>query len=167
MDKRRRATISGIVLRNGKWSVACHRCGRYREFERRDGALTALRKNHVCKSCAAKSNNSSKHVRDGFFIADINKFIKSAKRRNIEWGIDFATLIDMWNRQGGKCALSGLLLRKRPRNWSIDRIDNAIGYLPNNVQLVYIDINMMKYTHNQDYFIHLCRLVHKNFPDES
>lgn len=45
--------------------------------------------------------------------------------------------------------------------FSLDRIDNNKGYEEDNVQFLHKNINYMKWTHNQDDFIELCRKVIK------
>lgn len=69
----------------------------------------------------------------------------------------------MYTIQEGKCALSGL-----PIGWaevgslhtaSIDRIDSKVGYLKENVQLLHKDVNMMKQSFSQDYFIEMCSSI--------
>jgi hypothetical protein len=42
---------------------------------------------------------------------------------------------------------------------SIDRIDNAEGYLVGNVQLLHKDVNFMKHHFDQDYFIEVCNNI--------
>jgi hypothetical protein len=52
---------------------------------------------------------------------------------------------------------------------SLDRIDNAVGYVRENIQIVHKDANYMKYIYSQDYFIKMCNLVaskHKVERDE-
>jgi hypothetical protein len=45
---------------------------------------------------------------------------------------------------------------------SLDRIDSSKGYCEDNVQWVHKDINRMKNTFDQDYFISLCKLIAEN-----
>lgn len=42
---------------------------------------------------------------------------------------------------------------------SVDRIDNDLGYLRTNIQIIHKDINRMKSDFNQDYFIQMCKLI--------
>jgi len=76
---------------------------------------------------------------------------------------------DLFIKQDRKCALTGLPLtinycRKtgKPHDASLDRIDSAKGYTPDNVQWVHKDINRMKNAYAQDYFIEMCSFVTKN-----
>lgn len=78
----------------------------------------------------------------------------------------------LFQTQGGRCALSGLPIRfgSRARHpsdiainatASLDRIDNDKGYLVGNVQWVHKAINIMKKTHSVEEFVRLCATVAK------
>lgn len=95
------------------------------------------------------------------------------RRRNIVLAI---TIEDAWRKflaQKGRCALTGL-----PLDWtyyvgrdrggkpvrhlgsaSLDRIDNAAGYTPSNIQWVHKEINIMRGDLSIEAFRHWCRLV--------
>lgn len=45
---------------------------------------------------------------------------------------------------------------------SLDRIDNSKGYEEGNIQWVHKDVNFMKRTYSQEYFIKLCTLISEN-----
>lgn len=73
----------------------------------------------------------------------------------------------LWNlylKQDRKCALTGIkliLVNGIENTASVDRIDNSLGYVEGNVQFLHKDINMMKRSYHQTYFIELCKLVSK------
>jgi hypothetical protein len=56
----------------------------------------------------------------------------------------------LWDKQGGLCALSGVPMTytkgagRLPTNLSMDRIDSAVNYTVENVQLVCYQANLMK-----------------------
>lgn len=86
------------------------------------------------------------------------------RRLPIEFSVTIEYLWDLFLKQDRKCALSGLPLKfplgKRDTfTASLDRIDNSKGYIQGNVQWLHKDINKMKNTHDQEYFIKLCLLV--------
>jgi hypothetical protein len=71
---------------------------------------------------------------------------------------------ELYQKQEGKCALSGLPIffpatNKGEFTASLDRIDSSKGYIEGNVQWVHKDINIMKNKFPQDYFIKICKLV--------
>lgn len=91
----------------------------------------------------------------------------SKGRRKIAFSI---TIKDVWTqfiKQNRKCALTGIKLFF-PEKWdttgtaSLDRIDSSKGYTKNNIQWVHKDINRMKNSFNQDYFIEMCKNVAYN-----
>lgn len=88
---------------------------------------------------------------------------KSAAARGIAVEIAIEDLQDLWERQGGKCALSGIPLaiaaKGRGLTASVDRIDSSKGYTKGNLQFVHKDINLMKNGLDQAYFIEMCRRV--------
>ena len=104
---------------------------------------------------------------------------QSCNSRNIEWDSEFMTTENLWKLmiiQNHKCALSGLLIwlskgKNIPMqtnqknldysgwNASLDRIDSSKGYIDGNVQWVHRNINIMKNSYSQEYFIELCNLV--------
>jgi hypothetical protein len=65
-------------------------------------------------------------------------------------------LLDLYNKQNGKCALSGLQMSNKLGDLysiSIDRINSKIGYDMSNVQLTCQFINLGKNKHtNEDVF---------------
>jgi hypothetical protein len=70
-----------------------------------------------------------------------------------------------WDRQGGRCALTGLAMTVHAgkgrvgTNVSIDRIDAARGYEPDNIQLTCVTPNRMKMDMPDDLFVAWCRMV--------
>ncbi len=88
---------------------------------------------------------------------------KGGLHRGLDWELEPQDILDMYEAQEGKCALTGW-----PIGWSekgltatvsIDRIDSSEGYLKENVQLLHKDVNMAKQQYSQDYFIEMCKAV--------
>lgn len=73
----------------------------------------------------------------------------------------------LFEQQNRRCALSGMPLEfPKDRNphggtTSLDRIDSNGDYTLDNVQWVHKDINRLKNTFDQDYFISLCKAIAK------
>lgn len=103
---------------------------------------------------------------NGVNISWFNKFEKNAKLRNLEFDITMDDVLKVYLDQEKVCNLSGIPIGWIPlgktHNISIDRVDSSKGYHMDNIQLVYPQINMMKYRYTQDEFIDLCRLVSKH-----
>lgn len=76
--------------------------------------------------------------------------LRHAKAR-AEVTITIQDLMDIFETQEGKCALSGVKMtwhqgKIQPTSISIDRIDNSKGYIPGNVRLVCVVVNAFKST---------------------
>lgn len=80
-------------------------------------------------------------------------------RRPISFEVSLEYIADLLEAQDYKCALSGLPISAKEHTASLDRIDSSKGYTEDNVQWLHKDINMMKRHYNQNYFIHMCKLV--------
>ncbi len=90
----------------------------------------------------------------------------AAKRRDIEFSI---TIEDCWQqflKQKGKCYFTkqNLIFSQNSKNKSettasVDRLDNNIGYLVNNIIFVHKDINSMKISLSEIEFKFWCREV--------
>lgn len=98
----------------------------------------------------------------GEFWSGIKCNAKSAYRRRK--GIAFSiTIRYAWNlylQQNRKCALSGILITFGDfKTASLDRIDSKKGYVKGNVQWIHKDLNIMKQSYSQKYFVEWCNLV--------
>lgn len=90
-----------------------------------------------------------------------------ARKRKLPFTITIEDAWELFQSQGGKCALTGMPLslvtikNKAPsaESASLDRIDNERGYETGNIQWLHKDINWMKGRFSQDYFIDMCRAV--------
>ena len=85
------------------------------------------------------------------------------RKKDDNINIDY--LISLWDKQNGKCALTGwgmtMVLGEGviQTNCSIDRIDSSIGYVEGNIQLVCRIVNISKSNTSVDNFINLCKSV--------
>jgi len=112
----------------------------------------------------------------GDVTLDIFSAIKAGatrRSRQLQFDVTPEYLWELFQKQEGKCALSGLELdlaegrRHRHVNGrvltaSLDRIDSAKGYLEGNVQWVHKDINIMKFEMSNEDFIELCQKITSN-----
>jgi hypothetical protein len=73
----------------------------------------------------------------------------SALRRQLNFTLELADLVRMYERQGGRCAVTGVRFaadtagtdRRRPFMPSVDRVDCTRGYEPGNCRLVAVAAN--------------------------
>lgn len=118
----------------------------------------------IQKSCGCYQYNKAENTRyvTGKYFSVIRQ---GAERRKHEFNIERGYLDDLFEKQNKKCALTGLDLNfevdknRSGQIASLDRIDSSIGYVPENVQWVHKDINLMKGGLQEDYFVCVCRIV--------
>lgn len=123
-------------------------------------------------SCPVRVSRASHQARqaNSKFLAFMKKMMIRAVNndRNLPVKLHVNDIIDMWHKQKGKCALTGIPMSHSLsftipdamlRNASLDRIDPAGGYVPDNLQLVCVAANTMKWQHTNDAFIQWCRQV--------
>jgi hypothetical protein len=92
---------------------------------------------------------------------------KGAGKRNIGFYITEQTIVDLWKKQKGKCALSGVDMtlthgtptNPNPTKLSVDRIDNCLGYFPGNVQLITWQANTAKSVWSNQQLIDMCKAI--------
>lgn len=92
----------------------------------------------------------------------LNALLSQKNRRST---LSLEYLLEMWQKQSGLCALSGVAMTHQTgigylgTNASIDRIDSSVGYLPGNVQLVCRRANEIKREFSSNDLADWCVLV--------
>jgi len=86
---------------------------------------------------------------------------RKGRRTAVSFDITIQQAWDLFEAQSRRCALTGLALvmgqrHNHLRTASLDRIDNSKGYTIDNVQWLHKDINRMKGTFDEKYFIDMC-----------
>jgi hypothetical protein len=93
---------------------------------------------------------------------------EAKNRRNLEFDIDLAYLIDILQTQNNRCALTGWELefthggglhRTNPLVCTMDRINNNLGYIRGNIQLTCWQPNKIKNDMSNEDFIKMCKAV--------
>lgn len=175
----KREQITKLV--NGEIYYLCTCCKRYLPNTKFNIDNTNLHGNRggrcqQCKDCQRKKYYSQRNklfYDDHFAMkTKLQSALKGARRRAKEHNkyidIDLEFLYYLWNKQNGKCALTGIPLTYKfyegrvNSNVSIDRIDSSKGYAKDNVQLVCMAANQMKNDLSQDEFLQMCQLVINN-----
>lgn len=147
-----------------KWHCRC-KCGKEKwiRTSHLSGGLT--------KSCPNCANINKRNDKVGDIpLGDIHRYQYSAKARKIEWSIENEALWLPFQRQEGRCALSGVEIQfsdlgmgrpgsKYTSTASLDRRDSSKGYIIDNVQWVHKDTNRMKLDFIQEDFIQWCKLI--------
>ncbi len=95
----------------------------------------------------------------------LSNFRSGARTRGMEFRITIEFLWDLYIQQDRKCKYTGEELKfgsmSDPSSVtaSIDRIDSSKGYLPENVQLIHKDVNLMKHILSEERFLYLCQQI--------
>ena len=121
----------------------------------------------TCRECRTEQSRLRCNATpDAFIRRAVSQLRCSRRKRNpdLKFVITPEEVIDLFNAQDGKCALSGIDLTymrdgkgtKFPYNISIDRIDPKGDYVIENIQLVAAAINLMKGTWSDYTFIETC-----------
>ena len=146
---------SSTIWRNIQWECRCI-CGTILYITSR--VLNAGQKKH----CGCKGFTG---IIPGFMYS-LTISREHFSKRNPE--VSYEYLCKLWEKQEGKCALTGekLSFGKRKsdsknRTASLDRIDSTKGYVEGNIQWVHKWINLMKLDFSQEEFINMCRKVTK------
>jgi hypothetical protein len=131
-------------------------------------------RNSVCKSCrtaianVSKKRNSKLHKNPAWRgYEDIpyswfsKYFLRGSRKRT--GSITIEQVWDLYKKQLGKCALSGVNIGFNDlyngHSASIDRIDSKKEYDIDNIQLVHKDVNLMKNHFDQTYFLETCKRI--------
>jgi hypothetical protein len=117
-----------------------------------------------CKQCRKEYNYEVNQSLD----THLRKKLASIKedRRKIFSDLTLEQLINLWNKQEGKCAISGVEMsyqrNKRQHNMnncSVDRIDSSGNYTIDNIQLVCWIVNRMKGENTTEDLIQWCNHI--------
>lgn len=119
-----------------------------------------------CKACCKKGNETSRNKLYSSFEGRVATFLRtcqvSALKRGQEFSLTRADFLEMWEKQRGVCAYSGIEMATAanlPTSVSVERIDSSRGYVPENTILVCRDINRMKSDLTGEQFYEFCKAV--------
>lgn len=89
----------------------------------------------------------------------------NAYKRKLDFTISIEYAWSIYEKQCGKCALTGLPLTFKSKNdtcdgtASLDRIDSSKGYIDGNIQWVDKKVNTIKWDLSLDNFFRVCKMV--------
>ena len=147
------------------YTKECPSCSKELIYKNDRSYKHSVRKNSLCYACAGTTFTSHGKYEEIPYTWFRHKE-SEAKRRELDFTI---TIEDVWNvyqEQGGLCAISGLPIEwhkdtarmDRGHTVSIDRTDSDGGYTLDNIQLVHKQVNIMKMDLSMDEF--LCFIKH-------
>jgi hypothetical protein len=155
-------------IKNGRsyWNCVCD-CGK----EKVVCGHSIVRRSAISCGCWNKKKNWQG-------VGDLGKnywsrIVKHASERNLDFSISMEYAWNLFQKQKGKCALSGVDMLLDP-SWgkntkmgqskhtaSLDRIDSSKGYIEGNVQWVHKAVNKMKSNLLESDFIFWCTKISK------
>lgn len=166
------------IIKNGVTLYHCNDCDQYllkesfsidsTNLHGKRGALCT-----ICKKCQRKRYYKERQrlLNDDFAALryKLSQALKGTRRRSKERNtyndLDLEYLMFLWQKQNGKCALTGIDMTYKfycgrvNSNLSVDRIDSSKGYTKDNVQLVCMAANQMKNDLSQEEFEFMCKRV--------
>lgn len=145
----------------------CDSCGREKDLSEfpDDNKRT-------CSSCKIRRHQQIVSGSPEAYLKSLHTKAKSAvnagkRADHVEWLLTPEVLIDLWKSQGGRCAVSGMVLTHhkdgcghKDFNASIDRINNDRSYTPDNVRLVCYRVNILRHSLTEDMFYFWIRTIH-------
>lgn len=89
-----------------------------------------------------------------------------ASKRNLSFNITIEGAWELFLKQDGCCALTGISLKMPNHKWggtaSLDRINSILGYVLDNVRWVHKNINNIKWEFDDKYLFYMCHLIKEN-----
>ena len=126
----------------------------------------------ICKDCHVIDRNRKRSSSYKSFLNLLHNQLRHtrvSKNPDKEWEITPQDLIEIWEKQDGLCALSGVLMTlyrdgsgKKDLNVTIDRIDPEEWYVRYNIQLVCQRANIIKHTLSEDMLLWWCENIVRN-----
>lgn len=153
---KRHKVIDGI---DHKWCNKCQKYLPYSCFNRNSARLDKL--SPYCKECTlinieendgyrAKTNKARDNYVDWIKLNHNNR-ISRCRNRGIECSVDVDYLIDLWDRQNGRCAYTGIKLgwySNSVFSAQLDRINPSLQYVEGNVVWCNKGFNNLKNSHD-------------------
>jgi len=148
-----------------RWQCKCD-CGTSLEVN----AASLIRGLSTSCGCYRRDLGHKRGYRD-ISYSWFRRLEKNAVQRGLEFNLTIEDIWTLYEKQNGKCLLSGLPIQFYPdsnrrylQTASVDRIDCTKGYQIENVQIVHKVINVMKTLLTDHEFICFCNLVSRTNP---
>jgi hypothetical protein len=128
-----------------------------------------------CKKCNKENNKSRRYAmnKQQYVKSILNSSKRTANKRKSKGRencgnhtITIDDIFELYDKQNGKCALSGRTLEFKvvdENSLSIDRIDSTKGYTIDNIQLTTFIANQAKNNLSNKDFFYLCKDIYHNF----
>ena len=148
----------------------CHQSKPVAEFSTTDSGKYRKRK---CRTCVQDNNRRTYSSSYQQYLMRVGYSLKHArKKQGFDWELESEDLIDLWQRQKGRCALTNVIMThhrdgggSKAFNASVDRINPEVGYLKENLQLVCYAVNMLKGSLAPDEFFFWIKSIYEHACD--
>ena len=169
-----------------KQNILCEQCGTtFEKLTKEVNRSIKLGRKQFCSiSCSKKESSNLEHLnkircqdtthlkpdnrKDEFTI--FRKHFRKIKTRDIGCTVTLEELLEIWNKQQGKCIYSKVQLQASSNTvsnnqiytLSIDRIDSSKGYTKDNIQFISIAMNHMKNNMTHKETLELLNIIKNN-----
>lgn len=150
--------------------VQCVRCNRTltaESFNTDRSATTGLQT--YCRDCHKKEITDIASTFNGFLSKLVANLNRIAKKKQIEVTITPEDIASLYEKQQGRCAVTNFVMTSSykndsvkkisVRNISIDRIDENLGYTPDNIRLVCTAVSILKSKFTEEELISFCTAI--------
>lgn len=156
--------------------LKCHICGRFLDVSQFGKKQNKYRDNHDsrCRECRTKESRerAQRYDEESRLQRVLQMRYLCARERAMRFDIPFDItkeyLRELWDKQSGICALSGIPMTfdiNKGRVWtnvSIDQINHKEGYTKDNIQLVCMAANQMKSDLDLSTLLYFCKSIIDN-----
>ena len=149
--------------------VTCEGCGKVytKQLSRHTYSIKMGKKQFCSVTCSHIYATELARITNTIpFSAHINISKKNAKTKGLEFDLTPEILKEMYEKQDGNCALTGIKMEMKKNSdtknlfhVSVDRIDNSKGYTKDNIQLVLLGINYMRNTSSIEEVTHFLQVL--------
>lgn len=142
---------------SGKNTKVCISCGEkkpladFSPLAKKQNSADGTGRNNRCGLCITNARMRRQSRSIDVFLRDLYTKNKSGRKNKFAWSIKPEDLLELWEEQEGRCAISGVYMthhadrgERKDFNVSIDRIRSTEGYAKDNVQLVCQRVNTIK-----------------------
>jgi hypothetical protein len=156
------------MAKSGLYSnKACYKCKLEKPIELYyKGSNTKDGLHSWCKDCCNIGNKKSIIKKYSTFEGRIPTFLYTCKTSAIKRKQEFSLTADdlraMWKEQDGICCYSGLPMKLEPNTLfsvSVERVNNSVGYTPDNTVLICKGVNSMKSSMTGEEFYTFCSSI--------
>ena len=142
----------------------CNKCGKEKTLDRYEKSKGYT--SNICRDCRASGKRKNMSRSPYSYMSNLYNQLSHKRKKTHGFTITKEDLYAVYDKQKGLCKYSGLPMTfvkdgtgTHLTNISIDRVKNDVGYEPENIALVCLAINMMKYTLDLNELIDWCKLI--------